>query len=86
MSNMYAGLRRDIEDEDARKRCADRLLALRQRLAPLKGRRNDSNLLLATWNIRDFDSNKFGFGPSLPRPSTTWRKSSRALTWWPCRR
>ena len=65
MSNMYAGLRRDIEDEDARKRCAERLLALRQRLAPLKGRRNDSNLMLATWNIRDFDSNKFGFGPRL---------------------
>ncbi|MDM0114160.1 endonuclease/exonuclease/phosphatase family protein [Variovorax sp. J22R133] len=66
MSNMYAGLRRDIEDETDRTRCADRLLAMRSRLAPLKARKTDSNLLLATWNIRDFDSNKFKFGPRLP--------------------
>jgi endonuclease/exonuclease/phosphatase family metal-dependent hydrolase len=66
MSNMYAGLRRDIDDEADRKRCADRLLAMRERLAPLKARRNEGNLLLATWNIRDFDSNKFKFGPRMP--------------------
>jgi endonuclease/exonuclease/phosphatase family metal-dependent hydrolase len=66
MSNMYAGLHRDIENEADRKRCAERLLALRQRLAPLRARRSEGNLLLSTWNIRDFDSNKFGFGPRLP--------------------
>lgn len=66
MSNMYAGLRRDIKDEEARQRCAERLLAMRRRLSDLRARRNDGNLLLATWNIRDFDSNKFKFGPRLP--------------------
>lgn len=67
MSNNYAGLRRDLAKEDgAAERCAGRLLALRERLAPVRARKSDSSLLLATWNIRDFDSNKFGWGPRLP--------------------
>lgn len=67
MSNIYAGLRRAFgDDDDAAKRCADRLIKLRTALAPLRDRKSDSRLLLATWNIRDFDSNKFGFGPRLP--------------------
>ncbi|MEN2787086.1 endonuclease/exonuclease/phosphatase family protein [Sphingomonas qilianensis] len=64
MSNMYAGLRRAFgADEDGAKHCADRLLKIRARLQPLRDRKSESSLLLATWNIRDFDSNKFGFGP-----------------------
>lgn len=65
MSNTYAGMRRELGEEAAR-RCADRLLAIRRRLAPIRARKVDGSLLLATWNIRDFDSNKFGWGPRLP--------------------
>jgi endonuclease/exonuclease/phosphatase family metal-dependent hydrolase len=66
MSN-YAGMRAAFRDDKiAGKRCAERLLKIRERLAPLRQRSSDSTLLLATWNIRDFDSNKFGFGPRLP--------------------
>lgn len=67
MSNNYAGLRRKLRGEDgAAERCAERLLAIRTRLEPIRARKSDSSLLLATWNIRDFDSNKFGWGPRLP--------------------
>jgi len=67
MPNNYAGLRRLSKiDAVAGKRCAARLLAIRQSLLPLRKRKSDTSLLLATWNIRDFDSNKFGFGPRLP--------------------
>jgi endonuclease/exonuclease/phosphatase family metal-dependent hydrolase len=63
----YAGLRRDLaKEEGAAERCAERLLAMRERLAPIRARKSDSSLLLATWNIRDFDSNKFGWGPRRP--------------------
>lgn len=67
MSNNYAnlrGLKRD--DPKAAKRCAMRLLDMRKSLAPLRKRKSESSLLLATWNIRDFDSNAFGFGPRRP--------------------
>ncbi len=67
MSNSYAGMRAAFRrDKAAGKRCAERLLAMRRTLAPLRRRSNKSSLLLATWNIRDFDSNKFGYGPRLP--------------------
>lgn len=67
MSNNYAGLRRDLAKKDgAAERCAQRLLAIRERLAPIRARKSDGSLLLATWNIRDFDSNKFAWGPRLP--------------------
>ncbi|WP_207538264.1 endonuclease/exonuclease/phosphatase family protein [Sabulicella rubraurantiaca] len=67
MSNNYASLRRDLAKEDgAAERCASRLLAIRERLASIRARKSDGSLLLATWNIRDFDSNKFGWGPRLP--------------------
>lgn len=65
MSNNYARLRRRLEPEAA-KRCATRLLAIRKRLDSVRKRKSDSSLLLATWNIRDFDSNKFKWGPRLP--------------------
>ena len=68
MSNNYAGLRRDFAAAapGTLERCVDRLLAMRARLAPIRARKNDGSLLLATWNIRDFDSNKFGWGPRMP--------------------
>ena len=67
MSNMYAGLRRDLgNDATVIERCSSRLMKMRKSLSDLRARRSDGNLLLATWNIRDFDSNKFGFGPRLP--------------------
>jgi hypothetical protein len=67
MSNNYAGLRDDLSKEaGVPERCAERLLAIRERLGPIRARKSDSSLLLATWNIRDFDSNKFRWGPRLP--------------------
>ena len=66
MSNNYAGMRQAFGgDTMARRRCAKRLRAMRASLAPLHARRSPTSLLLATWNIRDFDSNKFGYGPRL---------------------
>lgn len=61
MSNLYTDIRL-FEDRAMRSRCAERLLTMRQRLAPLRARRSDSTLLLATWNIRDFGANKFSTG------------------------
>ncbi len=67
MSNNYTGLRRfKLNDAAAADRCIERLLKMRQTLNAIRKRKSDSSLLLATWNIRDFDSNKFGFGPRLP--------------------
>lgn len=66
MSNNYAGMRQAFGgDTMARRRCAERLRAMRASLAPLHARRSPTSLLLATWNIRDFDSNRFGYGPRL---------------------
>lgn len=63
---IYSDLRK-WKDEAARSHVADRLLAIRNKLKnevfPAK---SDRSLLLATWNIRDFDSNKFGHGRRLP--------------------
>jgi hypothetical protein len=62
MSNNYAGMRRRFGDDEAGlHRCAERLIALRSALSTV--RRHEGSLMLATFNIRDFDSNKFGFGP-----------------------
>lgn len=67
MSNNYAGLRRALQDEKgADRRCADRLLAIRKSLAGVRKRKTEGSLLLATWNIRDFDSNKFKYGYRRP--------------------
>ena len=62
MSNNYTGLRRIKES----KRASERLVAMRRNsLKAVRAQRDDSSFLLATWNLRDFDSNKFGFGPRL---------------------
>jgi hypothetical protein len=59
----YSGLRRLADHQ----RVAQRLLDLRSgSLAPVRAQRDDHSFLLATWNIRDFDSNKFGWGPRQP--------------------
>ena len=64
MSNNYVQVRR-IKDAGTRRRTAERLLNLRKSLEPIRSRKSDGTLLLATWNIRDFDSNKFKHGPRL---------------------
>jgi len=48
-----------------RSRVIERLLALRAALDEKVAKPGPDSLLLATWNIRDFDSNKFGHGPRL---------------------
>lgn len=49
-----------------RERTIDNISELRKALARSIPRRTASDtLLLATWNLRDFDSNKFGHGPRL---------------------
>jgi endonuclease/exonuclease/phosphatase family metal-dependent hydrolase len=64
MGNNYAGIRRAFgKDVEGARHCAQRLLKIRERQTDLRKRKHDSSLLLATWNLRDFDSNKFGFGP-----------------------
>ena len=58
----YSGLQLVKES----KRTSERLLAMRKgSLKAVRDQRDDNSFLLATWNIRDFDSNKFGFGPRL---------------------
>jgi len=42
------------------RRTVSKLLDLRKALNSIPARSQDQNLLLATWNIREFDSNKFG--------------------------
>lgn len=61
---MYWQLKR-WKTED-RERVIDRIFVLRKHIAKSVPRRSASDtLLLATWNIRDFDSNKFKEGPRL---------------------
>ncbi|MCC6945480.1 MAG: endonuclease/exonuclease/phosphatase family protein [Thermomicrobiales bacterium] len=67
MSNKYDLLERtDGLDLNDAKRAAQRLRRMRRDLQSLRKRKSDSTLLLATWNIRDFDSNEFKQGPRLP--------------------
>ncbi|MCA1706340.1 MAG: endonuclease/exonuclease/phosphatase family protein, partial [Actinobacteria bacterium] len=54
---LYADLRTGSLDD---RRTAERLLVLKDRLSQIPPRTID-NLLLATWNIREFDSSSFGF-------------------------
>jgi len=54
------------KNED-RERAIDHLSALRSLIAKTVPRKTATDtLLLATWNLRDFDSNKFKQGPRLP--------------------
>ena len=64
MPRYYTLKRKKKTDRD---RIIKNLLALRRSLKKeMPERTADETLLLATWNIRDFDSNKFGHGPRLP--------------------
>lgn len=53
---------REEADEETRKRTAERLLKLQDKLTETVPQRTvTETLLLATWNIREFDSEKYGF-------------------------
>ena len=61
---MYWKLKHAVEKD--RKRSVKNLQRLRKQLdAEIPPRSLEDTLLLATWNIRDFDSNKFKHGPRL---------------------
>ncbi len=58
---------RDIKTAKDQNRAVDRLLALRQQLRDeIVPYQSEDSFLLATWNIRDFDSDKFGHGYREP--------------------
>lgn len=61
----YFPLKHNLGQEE-RQHAAARLLALRDQIRQEIPRRTvQDTLLLATWNIRDFDSNKYKHGPRL---------------------
>lgn len=61
----YYSLKRDIKN-DRKQLVIDNILNLKRSLkSQIPKKRLDTNLIIATWNIRDFDSNKFGHGPRL---------------------
>jgi endonuclease/exonuclease/phosphatase family metal-dependent hydrolase len=61
----YYLMKRDLKLID-RKRVAKNLINLRKHLrSEVPEKKVNETLLLATWNIRDFDSNKFKHGPRL---------------------
>lgn len=61
----YFPLKQNCTDEEAQ-RAARNLIKLRMQIRKnLPSRTANDTLLLATWNLRDFDSNKFGHGPRL---------------------
>lgn len=57
---------RNFDDAARREFVIEKLLLLRSQLAKLVPRKSEDTLLLCTWNIRDFDSDKFGYGLRLP--------------------
>ena len=62
----YAGLKR-IKDAKVRRRTVEGLKRLRQALAAaIPARTATDTLLLATWNIREFDSGKYGYRREEP--------------------
>jgi endonuclease/exonuclease/phosphatase family metal-dependent hydrolase len=64
----YSGLRNSVTPKAARDKVIGKLVNLRDRLdSNVPAKDADHNLLLATWNIRDFDKvNRRGFGKRLP--------------------
>ena len=62
---VYSPIRRWMDSAE-KARTAERLLALRQKLSSeITGRVGRDSLLIATWNLRDFDTNRLGHGPRL---------------------
>lgn len=64
----YSRLAYDVRDDKERTKVVSKLLSLRRRLdRHLPSKDADDNLVLATWNIRDFDkANRRGYGKRLP--------------------
>lgn len=61
----YWSIRR-MRDKNMQERIIDRLLILRKKLGKeVTKYKTDDSFLLATWNIRDFDKNRFGYGKRL---------------------
>lgn len=61
----YYKLKKEIKS-DKREFVVNNLLNLKNAIKQRVPKKSlDKNLLIATWNIRDFDSNKFGHGPRL---------------------
>lgn len=61
----YVSIKRWMDSAE-KLRTADRLLALRRKLkSEITDRAEQSSLLIATWNLRDFDSNRLGHGQRL---------------------
>lgn len=57
---------RHWKNSSRKTRAIDGLLRLRTALyRHIKQKRGEGSILLASWNLRDFDSNKFGRGPRL---------------------
>lgn len=62
----YYKLKSDFTKKEKRDFVINNILELRKGMrAKILEKNLDKNLLIATWNIRDFDSNKFGHGPRL---------------------
>lgn len=62
----YYTIKKEIKTKSKQLLVADKLIQLKSALQlAIPEKRLDRNLLLATWNIRDFDSNKFGHGPRM---------------------
>ena len=62
----YYKLKSDFTKKEKRDFVINNILELRKGMrAKIPEKNLDKNLLIATWNIRDFDSNKFGHGPRL---------------------
>jgi len=62
----YYGNIKYIAKKGDRQRLLDNLQQLRQQLtSELPERTTDKSLVLGTWNIRNFDDNRFGYGPRL---------------------
>lgn len=58
---------RYFDDPNMKVRTINRLLDLRSALfKEIKQKRDEGSILLASWNLRDFDDNKFKHGPRLP--------------------
>lgn len=65
----YYRLKRDLKSKEQRTFVSENLINLKKKLEKAIPKKDlDKNLLIATWNIRDFDSNKFGHGPRTKEP------------------
>jgi len=60
----YFALKQDFPELNERKRVIKRLTSLKENLDDkIPEKIFNENVLIATWNIRDFDSNQYGYGP-----------------------